>query len=128
MNTLIDDLESLSISEPSLSCLKSNMQLIIDEKRKEEDERREKQKQARLEAKKNKKDKNNGKNNKKNNKKGKNKNKNVKEEIKQPEVDEEIKNMGLIGLEEFVGRKKDSSNSRDIKVEGVSIAFGSTFL
>lgn len=132
INNLISELEELSLGSETCDKIKANIDVIIDEKRKEEDERRKAQQLAKLEAKAKKNQQNGqakgGKKNKKNKKGKNNKNVVVEEEVKNTPINEEAKAMGVEGLEEFVGRKKESTNSRDINAEGVTIAFGPEFL
>lgn len=130
INNLISELEAMSLGDDAVESVRKNIEAIMDEKRKEEDERRAEQQKIMMEKKK----KNAAKGNQNNKKGGKGKNKKGKGKNDKKDEKEEVKGnpehieLGIIGLEEFVGRKKESANSRDINVEGVTIAFGSDFL
>lgn len=119
----------MSLTADSIKLIETNIKTIVKEKLAEEEERRKQQQLAMLEAKKKKQEKNGkGKNNKNNNKKGGKGGKKEEEKKEEEIIESELAKIGLIGLEEFVGRKKQSIQSRDINVEGITIAFGPDFL
>jgi ATP-binding cassette subfamily F protein 2 len=126
----LEETEDISMSSANCDIIKANIDVIIDAKRAEDDKKRKEQQLAMLEAKKKKQEANAAQNGGKKNKRGKKNNKKnkPKEEEEKKVLNEEALIHGLKGLENFVGRKKIDIVSRDINVEGVTIAFGPEFL